>query len=811
MKLLPKRLLPLLFLNSPLQATETVMPDPSGFAKIVEPFLLNYCADCHDDVKPKGDIDLTALSAGMANAEQAFHWQKALEQVVAGVMPPIDKDQPSSEERRKVIDWVEGTLLASPHGGAYRKKLLLPQYGNYVDHEKLFSGEITVPAWSPSRVWRKSPYIFGRTRSVGKVMGVQNPYAFSTPRGGIRDYAFSSEVGASAVETLLLNANAELEWQFTEGRKAIANVGKKGLHRSWVPFEPFLTGTKEITRDQMAAPLANTFQRLVSRKPTTEELKKYVDFLAANFEETGDPAGSLKTALKAIYMSPETIYRIEWGLGPTDENGRRMLSPQELSYALAYALFDEGPYGGGRTKVGLIGAAEQAGKLGTKEEVAALVEQILSDEPYEPIGGKSTNAVPRVMRFFREFFGYGEATEVFKDVQRVREHGLWHDPRKLVGDADNLIKVILREDKNVFERLLTTNEALIFHNGNNQAVIDDYERQIADLRTWDGERVKKDIARRKAGVLKKPKYKNNPKLVGPEHAKIERMGKTLLAQKKKKELERLLKSGPVMRSTKSRDRMYTRAYNIEMSKWKWPKEQPFRLPPEQRAGIMSHPAWLAAHSLNDETDPIHRGIWVYEKLLAGVIADVPPDVDAQVPKDHHETLRERLDVVRAVRCWACHQKINPLGESFEIFDDFGRFREKHYFNEEGIIETRSALTEKDAEGKDVLRRFQRDELVATRKWTARPVDATGSFDTLGIPELKGEFSNAVEMIHKIAKTDRARQSMIRHLFRYFMGRNEMLSDSQTLIAADRAYLKSGGSLKAVIVSLLSSDSFLYRR
>jgi hypothetical protein len=44
-----------------------------------------------------------------------------------------------------------------------------------------------------------------------------------------------------------------------------------------------------------------------------------------------------------------------------------------------------------------------------------------------------------------------------------------------------------------------------------------------------------------------------------------------------------------------------------------------------------------------------------------------------------------------------------------------------------------------------------------------------------------------------------------------MGRNEMLSDSRTLIDADRSYVESGGSFKAVIVSLLTSDSFMYRK
>jgi hypothetical protein len=44
-----------------------------------------------------------------------------------------------------------------------------------------------------------------------------------------------------------------------------------------------------------------------------------------------------------------------------------------------------------------------------------------------------------------------------------------------------------------------------------------------------------------------------------------------------------------------------------------------------------------------------------------------------------------------------------------------------------------------------------------------------------------------------------------------MGRNEMLSDAATLQAADRAYVESGGSFRALVLSLLTSDSFLYRK
>jgi hypothetical protein len=221
------------------------------------------------------------------------------------------------------------------------------------------------------------------------------------------------------------------------------------------------------------------------------------------------------------------------------------------------------------------------------------------------------------------------------------------------------------------------------------------------------------------------------------------------------------------------------------------------MPKEQRAGLLTHPAWLAAYSLNEDNDPIHRGIWVYERLLAGVLGDVPPDVDANVPSDLHMTLRERMEPLRAEQCWKCHRKINPLGEPFEVFDDWGRYRTDHYFDENGEIYLR-----RDGQFE---RKLKEDQL------TTRKVNAVGSISFSGDPNIDGEVQDAVEMMHRLGHSDRARQSFIRHLFRYFMGRNEMLSDSKTLIDAEKAYLDNGGSFKSLVVSLLSSDSFLYRR
>ena len=156
-----------------------------------------------------------------------------------------------------------------------------------------------------------------------------------------------------------------------------------------------------------------------------------------------------------------------------------------------------------------------------------------------------------------------------------------------------------------------------------------------------------------------------------------------------------------------------------------------------------------------------------------------------------------MEPLRAEQCWKCHRKINPLGEPFEVFDDWGRYRTDHYFDENGEIYLR-----RDGQFERKLKEGQ---------LTTRKVDAVGGISFSGDPNIDGGVQDAVEMMHRLGHSDRARQSFIRHLFRYFMGRNEMLSDSKALIDAEKAYLDNGGSFKSLVVSLLSSDSFLYRR
>ena len=107
--------------------------------------------------------------------------------------------------------------------------------------------------------------------------------------------------------------------------------------------------------------------------------------------------------------------------------------------------------------------------------------------------------------------------------------------------------------------------------------------------------------------------------------------------------------------------------------------------------------------------------------------------------------------------------------------------------------------------------YRTEEKVGSRKKKAVPVDASGEIISSGEATLDGEVKDAVELVNRLARSERVRQSFVRHAFRFWMGRNETLRDAPTLVEADRAFADSDGSFTELLVSLLKSDAFLYRK
>ncbi|MCP4848305.1 MAG: DUF1588 domain-containing protein [Verrucomicrobiaceae bacterium] len=760
-----------------LSGVTAVSAAPAGFEQVLKPFLTQNCIRCHGEKKQKGKLALHEVPLDFANAKTSELWLEMLEQLTAGDMPPPDEDrQPSISERNAAIEWIDRQLLTAGSGDAYRKKLLAPEYGNWVNHEKLFSGEIKTPPFSPARLWRFSTEIFSH-KGFGKS---KSPFSYVTSERGIRDYAAMSVADQSTVQMTMIVADSFLTDRERRG-----------------DFSDFLDD-KPIPEEQVLVEVIRREHiRVIGRYPNKEEQEKYLTFLKQSIKTGGNLEG-FKTTIKAMFLSPESIYRMEFGLGEVDEHGRRHLSPDELAHAIAYALTDHKP-----DNNRFIRDALQKSELKTKEDVANLVRKLLDEQLLT--GHWNRKDLPRIMRFFDEFFGFHRAGTVFKDNDRrgAEKINQWNTDM-LIHDARMLIEHVLKKDKGVIAELLTTNEYFIAHPGDNEYAREHYEKKVAEI--MDPGFVEARVELKRNQIKRDFNFENMPEKAEKALVAARRDAEKTVAMYKATLGKGMHRHPGFPFEGKRRgigDLLYIEPYNLPSNgrhgeqKWDWPIEQPLKMPKEERSGLLTHPAWLTAYSLNEDNDPIHRGIWVYERLLAGVLGDVPPDVDAAVPTDPHKTLRERMEPLRAERCWKCHRKMNPLGEAFEVFDDWGRYRTHHYFDENGEIYRR--------------RDNQFDRKLKEGKLTTRKVEATGAIAFSGDPKVDGEVKDAVEMMQRLGHSDRARQSFIRHLFRYFMGRNEMLSDSKTLIEAEKAYVDKGGSFKALVVSLLSSDSFLYRR
>lgn len=802
--------------------------------------LSRFCTECHGKESPEADVDLGSLSTMSLN-EQLQLLGKAEEQLYFKTMPPADSAPLDAASRTLLDRWVR-TELTKHRASKLSEKLRYPAYGNYVDHDLLFGGTNREAPFTPARRWLVSPQIFHervvdvfqlpprdrdamRTRGF---VGVTNPFVLPD-QSGVRYYDHAALDGGSLL-VMLGNAQWIAEKQIRSARVKNGELKPNEFENQrdrWFPavtnpaFESIILKSDAPTDEEITRAVQAQFACVLQRPATDDELRKYVE-LTRDVITLGGNTEGIRQMLVTVLLESEFLYRMEFGAGQPDEHGRLMLSPREASFAISLALGDRGPDP-------QLSQAAAEGRLQTKEDYRREVQRLLADEnyyrgPVDPsLSGNHIHSHitshPKLARFFREFFGYTGALKVFKDSPRSGgyyqnpDRGHTGTPGWLIQEADELVLWCLQQDRQVFETMLTTDRFFVYHNMDTQSG----EALIA---LW----------KQVHDALETAPWQTEPEQVMAEHFDLLVAAKILDAREKElwKQKRAFLSYLYYFRDTFGQGRTpftrgpFTHGYSYTHSPsyslpplplrfryegvetprykapqdfpvyWDYPVKQPFAI--ANRKGMLTHPAWLVTHSSNFHTDPIRRGRWIREKLLAGRVPDVPITVDAQVPDDPHKTLRERVETVtQKAECWKCHQHMNPLGLPFESFDDFGRFRtEESREHPENLLRA--------GNGRDIPDQYK-----------TSPINTAGSLSGTGNPQLDGDVKDPFELIDRLARSERVRQSIIRHAFRFFMGRNEMPSDSQTLIDADQAYLSSDGSFRAVVVSLLTSDSFIYRK
>ncbi|MEY4484788.1 MAG: hypothetical protein RL693_2240, partial [Verrucomicrobiota bacterium] len=76
-------------------------------------FLKENCTECHNEQKQKGKLRLDDISFALDSIENADRWQKILNQINSGEMPPEDAKQPERAVKTEFLDSISHTLMAA--------------------------------------------------------------------------------------------------------------------------------------------------------------------------------------------------------------------------------------------------------------------------------------------------------------------------------------------------------------------------------------------------------------------------------------------------------------------------------------------------------------------------------------------------------------------------------------------------------------------------------------------------------------------------------------------------------------------------
>ncbi|MGC6417454.1 MAG: DUF1588 domain-containing protein [Bradymonadia bacterium] len=545
-----------------------------------------------------------------------------------------------------------------------------------------------------------------------------------------------------------------------------------------------IDGTCTFDRDRL--PSAECIEQFVEfllergvyfRPATESEITQMVTFAEAQLANEGPDGQSrnqtITKMVQAAWMSTGALFRTEVG-GEPDDTGRRHLTDVEYGLALSYALSDRvsgaptyvWPFSHPEGWLPEIRAAVEAGQISDPDvvdnlvrlyagghdpgdlpadadpdEIPAEIEALDTPETrgayaraMAEYGGRldlrQDFGAPRRSRrgefylsdklrdFFRSWLGYAEAEVVFKDRPEATSR---------FDDGST----------SVYRPLLSAwNNALGGFYGHEPTLIQLLDDIIARVVIEDRDVLRQLLTTRSFYL---PSSTSNP------HG-----------------------GAPVSGNLYDIDTESMPIEDNRAARWT-------QLPEDQRAGVLTHPAWLAAHGGNFENDPsaVHRGKWIREHLLCGVVPDVPITVDAQLdPETVHLSARARIvEKTEAPECIGCHQLMNPLGYPFEIYNHAGFLRESDH--------------------------------------GAAP-DGRATLALMPEPELDVEVSDATELMTLLSDSQHVKRCFIRQTFRYFMGRDERVQDACTLAEMESTYDRSGGSMLEMLSYLLRSDTFRYR-
>ncbi len=624
----------------------------------IRPLLMKYCGECHQGDNAESGVAFDQLVEERAGTRDRAIWKKIHVQLSNKIMPPVDEEQPSTEERQQLLDWVNSHALTVQC------------------NDSIYPGRVTI------RRLNRAEY----NNTIRDLFGVDFQPASTFPADDT-GYGFDNIGDVLTLPPVLLERYLEAAEQvarrtivasdvdfITEVKQEGGNVGGSDVGKE---FE-FPVEAEYLLRIRLYADQAGPDLAKLSLKLDGQEIQQY-DIHAKNAEESELIEKRFKVSAGKHTLAGGFLndYYVQAD-GKTEDRNLFIVSlaiagpigvlPSELPEPHR-RLMTQTPQSNEERPVAARAILSRIVPLAWRRNV--------SDDEIERL-------VSLVTRVTDDGGSFERGIQTAIQAVLVSPRFLFRTEKDLDGDSPTAVRTLdnfeLATRLSYFLWSSTPDDELLEAARRGQlsdpAELDRQTRRLlADPRS-------RSLVENFAGQWLQLRNLAN---VSPNPRRFPKFTKELRADMRRETellFETILHEDRSVMEFLTADYTFVNQRLAEHYKIEGITGEEFRRVPvnaEQRGGLLGQASILTVTSNPTRTSPVKRGKWILDNLLASP----PPPAPANVPALKESTRREPIELSLKERmslhrtnpaCSSCHVLMDPLGFGLENYDATGVWR-----------------------------------------------------------------------------------------------------------------------------------------
>lgn len=746
-----------------------------AFKSEIQPLLVRYCYDCHGDGSREGDFRMDTFNDLSAHLGDREHWMPVWRNLRSQIMPPFDEDQPSAEDTRKLLSWIETAVFKldpeKPDPGRVTlRRLNREEYRNAV-FDLLGVEYDTAEAFPPD----DTGYGFD---NIGDVLSISPLLMekYLTAAEEVVDLALPDDASAQVPRVEFpagdfKNASVPPTWiPFSGEAEFTLKVPVKWDGKYQLTLQYAIQGASEATTAEASLKIAAGGKSLVKANLGWDQ-RRSIDLAAPADLKQGE--STMKVALKPVRPPAEGEEAIYLSLqrlilqGPIDGSQKEFSKGHRM-------IFVDGP--------------APVDPAAAKAYARKIMRSFVSRAFRRPVVESDITRLVAIVEETDKLPG-----KTFQDGIKQAITACLASPRflfrtEIQPEPNNPAKIVPLDEYALASRLsfflwasVPDDELLsLAYNKKLRANLrQQVNRMMADPRSrrltenFVGQWLQaRDVATAPISA---------PTILGvANNREASEIFDPRLRADMREETYALFDF--ILREGRPAEELISARYSFLNERLaafygvKGVKGENFRpvdlTEHPERGGLLTQGTFLIVSSNPTRTSPVKRGMFVLENLLGTPPPPAPPNVPelTEAAKEGaNPTMREMMEIHRAnPDCRGCHARMDPIGLGLENFDALGRFRETE---------------------------------------SGKPID------TAGVLVTGEEFANVATLKAILAEKRRPDfyRTISEKLLTYAIGRGVEYYDSTTIQQLSAHMEKNNGKLTELIHAITTSAPFQMRR